>query len=134
MRNRSIASACLAGMAIGLVILAVPTLMSHGWPGSFPKLLRDVVERMGMIHLYLLFLSGVGWGLVVDRPYSRWGAASQLGSFPIFAVIQMFMDPTSHNLWALEFMIYGFLAMVALAGVKTEELISGRLRTTSPRS
>jgi hypothetical protein len=125
--------ACLAGMATGLVILAVPTLMAHGWPGSFSKLLRDVVERMGMIHLYLLFLSGVVWGLVVERPYSRWGATSQLGSFPIFAIIQMIGDPTSHNLWPLEFMIYGFLAMVALAGVKTVELITARLHTTAPR-
>lgn len=127
-------TACLAGMAIGLVILAVPTLMAHGWPGSFSKLLRDVVERMGMIHLYLLFLSGVIWALVADRPYSRWGAASQLASFPIFAIIQMIGDPTSHNLWPLEFMIYGFLAMVALGGVKTVELISARLGTTTPHS
>ena len=134
MRNRSMISACLAGMAIGLVILAVPTLMAHGWPGSFSKLLRDVVERMGMIHLYILFVSGAVWGLVLDRPYSRWGAASQLSFFPLFAIIQMIQDPTSHNLWPLEFMIYGFLAMVALAGVKTMELITGRLRTTAPRS
>jgi ABC-type polysaccharide/polyol phosphate export permease len=133
MRNRSTWTACLAGMVIGLVILAVPTLMAHGWPGSFSKLLRDVVERMGMIHLYLLFLSGVVWGLVVDKPYSRWGAASQLSFFPIFAILQMFQDPTSHNLWPLEFMIYGFLAMVALAGVKSVELITGRLRTSTPR-
>jgi hypothetical protein len=128
--------ACLSGMAIGLVILAVPTMMAHGWPGSFSKLLRDIVERMGMIHLYLLFLSGLVWGLAVERPYSRWGAASQLGSFPIFAIIQMIGDPTSHNLWPLEFMIYGFLAMVGLAGVKAVELITSRLRnqrTTAPR-
>ena len=120
-------------MVVGLVILAVPTLMVHGWPGSCSKLLRDIVERMGSIHLFVLFVSGVVWGLALDRPYSRWAAGSQLAGFPLFAIFEMFMDPTSHNLWPLEFMIYGFLALVALAGVKTVEVVMGRLQPSVPR-
>lgn len=110
------------GMVAGFVVLTGITLLTHGWPGTLFGLNRQLVEGLAFRHLVLLFIMGVGWGFVLERPYSRYASACQVAWLPLLAICEMFVYPTSHNLWPLEFMIYGFLALIALAGTKTSEL------------
>jgi len=82
---------------------------------------RQLVEGLAFRHVVLLFIMGVGWGFVLERRYSRFASACQVAWLPLLAFCEMSVDFASHNLWPLEFMSYGFLALIALAGTKTSE-------------
>jgi hypothetical protein len=84
------------------------------------------VKNMSALRLLLLLAGGFCWGLALSWPYSVYAAICQVGSLPIFAVIEMLKDSTSHNLWPFEFLIYAALSLVPLLGVSAAWLI-GRL-------
>jgi integral membrane sensor domain MASE1 len=46
---------------------------------------------------------------------------------PIFAVAEIMVSSTSHNLWPLEFAIYGFVSLSAIVGAFLGRLIQRRL-------
>jgi hypothetical protein len=67
--------------------------------------------------LALLFAAGLatGWFL---RDLNQWlaGFAMLLG-LPLAAIAEMLVDSSSHNLWPLEFAMYGVLMLAPTAGV-----------------
>lgn len=103
---------------LGLMAMILPVIVERParWHDSplFP-MIRNAVEHVGPWQLVLLFLAGVVLGFLSNR------RALQLGLFsilllPLAAIAEMFADPTSHNLWPFEFVIYGFYGLVVAAG------------------
>ncbi|HEY2169072.1 MAG TPA: hypothetical protein VGJ30_05560 [Candidatus Angelobacter sp.] len=89
------------------------------------------VKNMSALRLLLLLAGGFCWGLALSWPYSLCAAICQVGSLPIFAVIEMLKDSTSHNLWPFEFLIYTALALVPLLGVSAAWLMRKLLKMTN---
>src|SRR6185295_1723993 len=95
---------------LGLVAMVAPVLL---WPPArhydaplFP-LIRDAVEGVGLPQLLLLFAAGVVLGLVSTSRAWLLGIAA-ISALPLVAVAEMIQDPTSHNLFPIEFATYAF--------------------------
>ena len=85
------------------------------------------VDGMQIMSIALLFLIGAVAGLSVPRKFWLWGLAT-MAAFPVIAITEMIQDPTSHNLFPIEFFIYGLLMVPAVLGAGLGCLI--RLRLT----
>ena len=83
---------------------------------------------MSALHLLLLFAGGSLWGLTLKWPYSFCAAVCQVAGLPFVSIIEMIKDPTSHNLFPFEFLIYGALALVCLIGMAAGSLVRRLLK------
>lgn len=125
--NRAkLAAIMLGGCVTGALILGFPALLSEHRSASFFVIVRHIVEGLSLGQVLLLAIAGFVWGLVLDRPYSLYAAAAQFASLPIIAVLEMIKDPTSHNLWPFEFLIYGVLAGISAACARGGEFLRTR--------
>ena len=113
--SKALASA--SGAVVGFLVLCA-LAAGHGWPKSVSLLPRMAVERLSLTGVLLLVAMGFCWAFVLKPPYAKIAALSQLALFPVIAVVEMFMDPTSHNLWPLEFMMYAVLTGFGFLGLK----------------
>jgi hypothetical protein len=116
MRISGLVAACLAGIVSGFVLIALPSLIRWEHPKSLFEFVAAAAKGMSAAHLLLLVLGGFFWGFVLRGPYALCAAFCQLGSLPAIAILEMLRDPTSHNLWPFEFMIYFVLAVASLLG------------------
>ena len=73
------------------------------------------VDGMQYVSLLLLFLVGALAGWFAPEYFLLWGIAT-MAAFPIIASVQMFSGSTDHNLWPIEFCIYGVLTLPAIFG------------------
>jgi hypothetical protein len=84
--------------------------------------------------LWLLPAIGVGVGFVAPR--SGWKCAlATTAVFPVLALRDMILDPTSHNLLPFEFALYAALALLAAVPALLVGLLClwiGRRHRTSP--
>ena len=62
-----------------------------------------------------LFLIGLILGFLWSKYKWLWGVGA-VSLFPIFSIVEMLMDPYSHNLWPFEFIIYGFMIIPGILG------------------
>jgi hypothetical protein len=134
--DRSLARAilaCLLGATLGFLLMVLPSLLGQPHPGSVFVLVHSAVKGMSGTHLVLLFGSGFFWGLTLRWPYSLFAALFELASLPVFSIIEMFKDPTSHNLWPFEFMIYAVLTLVPLLGMSIGSVLKRRFKTIDPQ-
>lgn len=107
----------IAAVILGLVSVIAPVFVlsqTHYDAPLFP-LVRSGVEGMSSLALTFLLLSGVLLGIVCPRHPLLLGA-STMSAFPLLAIAEMSVSPTSHNLWPFEFVIYGFVSLVAVLG------------------
>lgn len=106
------AQATLAAVA-GLACVIGPYLYRHGldaatlMPAPLFPLLRTAWEKLAFLPT-LVALGVTGFCLGLLQPKYWWvpGLAT-MALMPMAAVLEMFKDPTSHNLWPLEFILYG---------------------------
>jgi hypothetical protein len=73
------------------------------------------VDGMRWISAALLVVVGALGGAVAPRQ-SPWLAMATMGAFPLMAFVDMLRDPTSHNLWPIEFGMYAAMSLLAVAG------------------
>jgi hypothetical protein len=108
--------------------MTLPVLVSSDalMPSPLFPLIRTSVERMGLVSVLLLWLAGVLLGAFGAGPAWRLGLAT-MALFPLSAIAEMFVDGTSHNLWPLEFIIYGVLSIPAMIGAMLGRLVRNRL-------
>jgi len=72
-------------------------------------------------HLYscrgiiTLFSIGLIFGCLWTKYKWLWGLGA-VSLFPISSVAEMIMNPSSHNLWPFEFVMYGFFAIPGIIG------------------
>lgn len=102
-------------MATGLVLIVLPEFVRRH-PNSLYALSNGIMKHLSWLELWLLLGGGFVWGLLVKRPYSSAAALCQPVILPLLAVVEMFKDPTSHNLWPFEFAIYAFMGGVGFLG------------------
>lgn len=104
---------------LGMLAMILPVIVKRParWYDSplFP-IVRNAVEHVGAWQLVLLFLVGVALGVLSHRRAPVLGLVAIL-LLPVAAIAEMFADPTSHNLWPFEFVIYGFYGLIVAAGV-----------------
>lgn len=103
---------------LGLLSVVVPAVALSPMPEEAPvfSLVRTGVEHMSWLTLTLLFLSGVvlGGGF---RHKSCWlSSFLVMAALPAVTIVEVIADGTSHNLWPLEFLVYGGLTLVSLLG------------------
>lgn len=110
----------LAAVA-GVACVIAPYVAVHGIDGTYQAplfpLLRNSWEKLQLIPTIILLL-GVGGVLGFIRPMN-WLVlgASTVILFPLAAILEMLVDSGSHNLWPIEFVLYGiFIAGPALVG------------------
>ena len=117
MMNRKSVGLLIAPV-LGLLSLLVPILIQpparHRDAPLFP-LLSDAVEGVGWPALLLLFTSGCLLGAFSTTRAMVLGAAA-IAPLPIATVLEMIKDPTSHNLFPLEFVMYAFYGLIVVAG------------------
>lgn len=113
---------CLLGALTGGLLIVAPVI-SRTHPLSVFRLASQAIEHLSFFVLVMLFVAGLVWGLLLKRFEAYATAFSQPALLPLIAIAQMTQDPTSHNLWPLEFMIYAFMGGVGAAGAAVGLLI-----------
>ena len=105
--NRQVLLIAIIAAVAGYLAVWIPWMLA----GSH----KNMVERMELISLLYLTLVGFGCGLAV--PHRVWIAGlASVSFFPVMAIIGILRDSTSHNLLAMEFVMYGFLTLPAMLG------------------
>jgi hypothetical protein len=127
---RQLLFACLLGLVSGFILITLPEVLHREHTESIFALMDSSMKNMSALRLLLLLAGGFCWGLALSWPYSVYAAICQVGSLPIFAVIEMLKDSTSHNLWPFEFLIYAALSLVPLLGVSAAWLIRRLFKMT----
>jgi hypothetical protein len=118
---------CAAFLGVSAVILPVWLLRLQPYPASLFPLIRTGVEGMSYLSLIFLFVSGLLLGFLGrGHPFLLGLATSAL--LPLFAIAEMLVSPTSHNLWPLEFAIYGFVSLSAVFGAYIGRFVQRRIR------
>ena len=105
----------------GLLCVVLPPYLVSGGIGRtyeaplFP-ILRTAIENLQLKHTMIgLFVLGVVLGFLQPRSWCLVGAGTVL-LLPLAAMLEMIADGTSHNLFPLEFGIYAFIGLPAVAG------------------
>jgi len=102
----------LAGLACVLYSgLSAPRLR----PSPLFPLLRTSIEGMTWQTLAALAALGLLAGLLTRLPVFAIGLAS-IATLPVGMVAEIFYDPTSHNMFPFEFVVYLLLQVPALLG------------------
>jgi len=65
--------------------------------------------------IMLLFIAGCLLGYLGERIWWLVGILTMI-AFPISAIYEMKISPTSHNLWPFEFALYGVVCIPAIVG------------------
>ena len=107
----------LAAALLGLAAMLTPVLIHPGQAYNAPlfPLVRAAVERVSWSSAGLLLVAGLIVGCFGAGPPWQLGLAT-MALFPLSAIAEMFADGTSHNLWPLEFVMYGVLSVPAIVG------------------
>jgi hypothetical protein len=132
---KRLAFACLLGLGLGFILIGLPDLVSKGNPGSLvDRIDNSLMKSMSVIQLLLLPAAGLLWGMLFRWPYAICAAISGVGCLPAIVIMKIIEDPTSHNLWPFEFLVYAFLAVIAALvaglGVLMKSLFRARANGT----
>ena len=104
-----------AFLGLGAVILPVWLLSLRPYAAPLFPLVRTGIEGLSFLTFIFLFVSGLLLGLF-GRGHPFLLGIATMGLFPLLAIAEMVVSPTSHNIWPLEFMMYGFLSLSAAVG------------------
>lgn len=94
---------------------------------------KNIVD--GMQWISLLGIAGIGFtaGLIAPKEWLLWGPCT-MAAFPVMAFIEMGRDPTSHNLWPIEFAFYGVIAIPGIAEAWLGAFLRSRFARGRPSS
>ena len=115
-----IAISILGLLSIILPVFILPDLKPYESP-LFP-LIRTGIEGVSIYSLGFLFFSGFIVKLFSDVPSWKIGLMSMI-LFPLAAICEMIADSSSHNMFPIEFIFYGFYTIPAIIGAYTSQLI-----------
>jgi hypothetical protein len=117
------------GAALGIISVIIPPIWivnvkAYESP-LFPMLATGIEGMSGWSYLFLL-LSGMILGAIYPKHELLWGI-STMSLFPILAFMEMMKDPYSHNIWPIEFVIYGFTTIPGIVGAYIGAFIRKKL-------
>jgi hypothetical protein len=103
---------------LGVISIVLPTFflpdLKHYESHLFP-IIRTGIEGISLWSFGLLFLTGFGIKLL--NKLSGWKIGlSTMALFPVMAILEMFVDSTSHNLFPIEFILYAVYSVPAIIG------------------
>jgi hypothetical protein len=112
---------CLAAAVGGMLCIILPPYLIPGgiqtvYTESLFPAFATAWENLTILPTLGCFF-GLGFLLGLAHP-SRWlllGCAT-IAAPPILAICEMIVSPTSHNLWPLEFLLYGVVNSPSLLG------------------
>jgi hypothetical protein len=117
----SIVTIAILGMSsIVLPVFFLDDLKHYDSP-LFP-LIKTGIEGVSMYSLGFLIFSGFIVKLFSDVPSWKIGLMSMI-LFPLAAICEMIADSSSHNMFPIEFIFYGFFTIPAIIGAYTSQLI-----------
>jgi hypothetical protein len=131
MQRFSLFSAFAAASLLGLLAIVAPVwiLDMRRYTAPLFPLIRSGVEGMSLLTLVFLFCAGFLVGCFgVGHPLLLGVATVAL--LPILAIAEMCVSSTTHNLWPLEFIIYGVISLCGVAGAFTGRFAMRLVRTT----
>ncbi len=123
----------------GFVAVVVPPyiLKSSGFilyeAPLFP-IVRSAIENLRLVPtVILLFATGAFLGFAYSKKCIALSFATML-FFPIYVVVEILADPTSHGLWPFEIVMYAVLTIPALLGAAFSSYLVRKqtLRTRTP--
>jgi len=114
--------AAVAGFCAYVLPVALDPAARH-YDAAFLPLVRDAVEGMKPYSLALLFGIGIIFGLLGRAPFWLTGPAT-MAAFPIWSAVDMALGG-EHNLFPIEWFIYGVVSLCGLAG----GVVGGMLRS-----
>ena len=102
---------------LGLLSLILPVLGSPRRVAAplFP-LVATGVKHIGLSTLGLLVLSGIVLGGAFGGRASWAASLVVFAAMPFIILAEVMVDPTSHNLFPFELVMYGALSLIALVG------------------
>ena len=110
---------------LGMISIVLPVFflddLKHYDSPLFP-LIRTGIEGISMYSLGFLIFSGFIVKLFSDVPSWKIGLMSMI-LFPLAAICEMIADSSSHNMFPIEFIFYGFYTIPAIIGAYTSQLI-----------
>jgi hypothetical protein len=80
----------------------------------FP-IVRAAIEEMQFLTFAFLFASGLILGVLFRNRSNPLCAAATVLWLPVVAIADMLVDPTSHNLFPIEFALYAIFAIVPIS-------------------
>jgi hypothetical protein len=109
---------------VGLLAFVLPVffLRPPKYDSPLFPLVRTGIEGASELTYALLFLGAVGLGAAFKVSPMLLGMFCMVG-FPVLAIAEMAYDPTSHNLWPIEFLVYGVTSLVSIAGAFAGETV-----------
>ena len=108
-------------IGLGLASVCLPVVILKLSPppqgGLFPFIFAGV-EGMSLLTLILLLASGVMLGLIFcNHPlHPLVFGFTTMAAFPFLVFAEIGQNPFSHNLWPIEFAVYGFVSLFAVGG------------------
>lgn len=105
---------------LGLGAILMPTVVAPParlYESPLFPLLRTAVEGMGLGQVLLLLAAGAVLGRISRTPVWGLGFAAII-FLPLAAVLEMVADPTSHNLFPIEFIVYAFCGAIVAGGAR----------------
>jgi hypothetical protein len=87
--------------------------------------MRAAVEHASLAALVGLFIAGLVARYMVAAPIWLVGIGT-VAALPIMAAADILVDPTSHNLWPIEFVMYAVASLPGLLGAIVGMAVSPR--------
>lgn len=111
---------------LGIASMIVPVSilgdsLKHYDSPLFP-ILRTGLEGFSAYSLLFLLLSGFIVKLFSDVSFWKIGLMS-MALFPLAAICEMIVDSSSHSLFPIEFILYGFYTIPAIIGAYISQII-----------
>ncbi len=103
---------------LGVLAVTAPVLLgTHTQlpPAPISGVLRAAVEHAGLPVVLGLFVAGAVARYLVAAPIWLVGFGT-VAALPVFALAEMLLDPTSHSLWPIEFVVYGIGSVPGILG------------------
>jgi len=117
------------GAVLGLISIIIPPLWIvdvKAYESPLFSMVRTGIEGMSLWTFLFLFLSGMFLGVIYSKYELLWGI-STMSLFPILAFLEMATEPNSHNIWPMEFVIYGFCTIPGIIGAYIGAFIRRKL-------
>src|SRR5687768_4850111 len=102
------------GTVLGVASFIGPELLSPPsqiYEAPIFPIVRAAVEEMQLFTFLFLFCSGVILGVLLHSRLNPMCAASTVLWLPVVSIADMLIDPTSHNLFPIEFALYAIFSL-----------------------
>ena len=102
--------------------LTIPYALTYPYSLSFGNFTQVAVEAWGWETLIIILFVGIVAGVKTKTSSAKVGLSTML-FFPLNTIIEIAINPSSHNLWPLEFALYFAFSVVGLFGFGIGDII-----------